>query len=120
MVTPATLFSKVALVIVTILFEGIIIQEGSILFLGLGHGRIADTHYRQKERVAVWIDYLQHPSPATKAKFEHEMSLMHRHEDWKPILSIVLFFAINGIGFYYYFKSRGFNAITRKPPVITA
>jgi hypothetical protein len=97
---------KSAVVVAALFLELIVLQLGSALFFGLGHGQILDTHYRQKERVAAFIENIQHPSLEAKAKLQEELSLMRKHEDWKTYLGISLFFAINGIWIYYYFRER--------------
>ena len=42
------------------------------------HGETVDVAYRRKERMAAQLDYYQHSSPATKARFDEEMRLIRR------------------------------------------
>jgi len=76
------------------------------LAFGYGHGQIVDTVYRRQERLAALIDYHQHPSPETKARFQDELRLMHKHEDWKAYLAVGSFLVINGVWIYFYFRGR--------------
>jgi hypothetical protein len=101
---------KLVVVISALCVELVVLALGNELIFGLGHGQIADTRYRQKERVAAWIDDLNRPSPETKAKFREELRLMHKHEDWKMSLAVGVFFAINGVWIYYYFRGKRINA----------
>lgn len=100
------IISKLSLVILVLVLEPIVLEFGYELFFGLGHGQIVDTRYRNKERVAALFENIRHPSPETKAKLQEEISLMHKHEDWKTYLGIALFFAINAIWIYYYFREK--------------
>jgi hypothetical protein len=78
---------------------------GQLLFLGScdphPHGAIVDVRYRRKERLAAYLDYNLHPSPATRAVLNAELTRMKRYE-WL-ILSVLLgtLVAANGMGIYY-------------------
>jgi len=75
-------------VIISVLFiELMALQYGTILLFGLGHGKILDTRYRNKERVAAFIENIEQPSAQTKANLQKELDLMHKHEDWKTYLA---------------------------------
>ena len=95
---------KLLVVILALFLELVVLQFGSELLFGMSHGMMADAHYRRAERLAAFFDYHEHPSPDTKAKFQEEMRLMHKHEDWKAELALGLFIIINGTGIYYYFR----------------
>jgi hypothetical protein len=66
------------------------------------HGEMGSVRYRHQERFAAFIDYRQHPSPATKATFDEEMRLLHEHEDWRPYLEWSLIMLANGACIYYF------------------
>ena len=86
------------------MLELVVLEFGSELLFGMSHGAMADTHFRRQERLAAFADYHNHPSPDTKATFDEEMRLMHKHEDWKLYLGLGLFIVINGAGIYYYWS----------------
>ena len=90
------------MVILAMFLELVFIQAVS----PISHGMAFDTQYRHTERIIVFKDYAQHPSPETKARWQQELSLMHKHEDWKWELKLALFVAANGFGFYWYFRCR--------------
>jgi hypothetical protein len=107
---------KIIVVVSAILLEVAVLEIGSEFIFGLRHGMIVDSPYRREERLAALTDSLQHPSPETKARFQEELRLMHKHEDWKAYLGVGLFFAINAVWIFYYF--RGVRSSTApKPPV---
>jgi hypothetical protein len=54
--------------------------------------------------LAAFRDSKIQPSPETKARFQEELQLMHKHEDWKQYLAIGLFIAANAVWIYYYFR----------------
>src|ERR1019366_4013940 len=88
-------------VVLLVLFLEIALLE--VLFPG--HGEIAAS-YRLQERSAAVYDYRDHPSAETKAKLQEELHLMHKHEDWKGYLALGVFFAVNGVWIYFYFRGR--------------
>lgn len=73
------------------------------------HGEIVDVSYRGKERLVAWLENAQHPSPATKAKLQEELRLMHRHEDWKGYVALGLLVGLNIAGFYYLLRHEKKN-----------
>lgn len=95
---------KIVVVLAALFLELAVLQFGSEIIFGPGHGQIVDTRYRQKERVAAFSDYEYHRSPETTARFQEELRLMHKHEDWKMYLVMGVFFAVNGVWIYYYFR----------------
>ena len=95
---------KLFVVIVALILELVLLEFGSELLFGMSHGMMADARYRRVERLAAFRDSIEHPSPATKAAFQDEMRLMHRHEDWKWQLVLGILVVINGVGIYYYFR----------------
>jgi hypothetical protein len=98
------IISKVFVVVLALILELVIIDCGGELLFGRSHGMMADTQYRRKERLEAFVDYHHHPSPESKATFQEEMRLMHKHEDWKLELTLGLFVILNGVGIYYYFR----------------
>jgi hypothetical protein len=88
-------------VVLLVLFLEIVLLE--VLFPE--HGEIAAS-YRLQERSAAVYDYRDHPSAETKAKLREELHLMHKHEDWKGYLALGVFFAVNGVWIYFYFRGR--------------
>jgi len=64
------------------------------------HGMSHDVSYRHQERLAAWMDSRQHPSPATEARFQDEMRLMHEHEDWKIHAGLGVLVVLNVAGIY--------------------
>ena len=66
------------------------------------HGEVFQVSYRQKERVEAWLDYRQHPSPATETTYRAELRLMHSHEDWKIYVGLGALVVLNGFGIYYF------------------
>ena len=84
-----------------LILELVVLQIASDMFYH-GHGPIADTRYRQKERLAAYFDSREHPSPESKAKYQEELRLMHGHEDWKVYVALGCFITFNGVGIYYY------------------
>jgi hypothetical protein len=109
-----TLF-KIIMVISVLFLELAILQFSS----GLSHGMIVDTEYRRHERLEALRDSKLHPSPETEARFQEELRLMHKHEDWKEYLEVGSFFAFNAIWIYYYFRGGRSNTAS-KPPVIAS
>jgi hypothetical protein len=97
---------KFVVVIAALYFELLLLGIGSEIIFGSSHGAIVDTSYRRKERLAAFVDFHNNPSPETRAKFQEELRLMHKHEDWKMYLAISLLVAINGVWIYYYFRER--------------
>jgi hypothetical protein len=92
-------------VVVMVLFlELVLLEFGSELIFGLSHGIIIDTKYRQEQRIKAFENYLDHPSPTTKAAFQEEVRLMHKHEDWKWELGYASWILLNSIWIYYYFR----------------
>jgi hypothetical protein len=96
---------KLFVIVLALILELVVLDFGSLIILGPGHGLIVDTRYRQKERVAAFNDYIYHRSPETTARFQDEARLMHKHEDWKLYLVASYFsssmeraFIIIGIG----------------------
>jgi hypothetical protein len=65
------------------------------------HGMIHDVSYRRAERFTTLRDYLQHPSADTKAVFDREVALMHKHEDWKEHVALGLLLAANVTAVYF-------------------
>jgi len=96
-------FSKSLAVILVLYLELAVLQVGSVIIFGPSHDPIG-ARYRHKERLAAYFDSRYHPSPETKAAFEEELRLMHKHEYWKGYLALGLFFAINGVWIYYYLR----------------
>ena len=80
---------KVIVVLLALFLEIAILEFGPEVFGARSHGMMADAQYRRKERLAAYFDYQQHPSPESKAMFQEEMRLMHKHEDWKWELPFV-------------------------------
>ena len=105
---------KLLVVIVALFVELVVLQFGSELLFGMSHGMIVDVRYRRAERLAAFRDSIEHPSPATKAAFQEELRLMHKHEDWKWELALGLFIVINGVWIYYYFRRRPNTALGPK------
>ena len=95
---------KLLVVVLALIGELVVLQFGSEILFGNSHGAMVDTSFRRHERIAAFFDYHNHPSPATKATFDNEMRLMHRHENWKLYLALSLFVVINGAGIYYYWN----------------
>ena len=95
---------KLLVVILVLFLELVVLQFGGDFLFGMSHGMIADAPYRRTERLAAFRDSMDHPSPSTKAAFQEELRLMHKHEDWKWELALRLFVVINGVGIYYYFR----------------
>ena len=112
-------FFKIVVVILALYLEVAVLQLGSVILFGPGHGQIVDTRYRQKERVAAFNDYEYHRSPETTARFQEELRLMHKHEDWKMYLAIGLYFAINGVWIYYFFRGSLRHEAALKPTATT-
>jgi hypothetical protein len=100
------ILSKLLVVILALFLELVVLEIGSEILFGMSHGMMADARYRRSERLAAFFDYHEHPSPETKAKFQEEMRLMHKHEDWKAYLAIGLFVVVNGVWIYYFFRGR--------------
>lgn len=67
---------------------------------GMGH----DVRYRNKERLIALIMYTHNTSPSTKAIYEEELRLMHKHEDWKKYVALGLMAILNGIGIFYFLR----------------
>jgi hypothetical protein len=55
--------------------------------------------YRRHEREAALIDHSLHPSSATEARFQEELRLMHKHEDWKIYAMLGLLVALKWVAF---------------------
>ena len=66
------------------------------------HGMMGDVSYRRAERLGTFRDYMRLRSTDTKAAFDKEMILMHRHEDWKIYAALGLLVAINGTAIYWF------------------
>ena len=66
------------------------------------HGEIFAVQYRNQERYAAWNNSIFHPSPTTKAAFQEEMRLMHKHEDWKTYVALGFLGVLNVVGIYYF------------------
>jgi len=47
---------------------------------------IVDVKYRRAERTTALENYTTTRSPETKAALDREITLMHKHEDWKTYL----------------------------------
>ena len=90
---------KITLVALFVIFELFLLA----VFLYPG-GMINDVSYRKAERLGAFRDYVQSHSAGAKAAFDHEMNLMHSHEDWKMDLALGLLVAINGAGVYYFLR----------------
>ncbi|HEY1719425.1 MAG TPA: hypothetical protein VGH42_14190 [Verrucomicrobiae bacterium] len=84
--------------------ELVVLEIGGELLFGMSHGAMVDTRFHRQERIAAFEEYHDHPSAATKATFDEEMRLMHKHEDWKLYLRLGLFVVVNGIGIFYYWN----------------
>lgn len=66
------------------------------------HGEKAEVKVRRRERIAAFFDYSQNPSLTTKATFDEEIRLMHRHEDWKIYFAGALLVAAKVISIYLF------------------
>ena len=95
---------KLFVIVLALFLELVVFEFGSLIIFGPGHGQIVDTRYRQKERIAAFNDYEYHRSPENTARFQEELRLMHKHEDWKLYLALGLFVVVNGAGIYYYWN----------------
>ncbi len=89
---------KIVIVFLVLFLEVVLLE-----MLFPGHGEIA-TSYRLHERSAAVYDYQDHPSVETKTKFQEELRLMHKHEDWKAYLALIVFCAVNGVWIYFYLR----------------
>src|ERR1041385_3897049 len=93
--------------LVKILLVGFILGF-ELIFIGTynpyPHGEIVDVRYRGKERLTAYMNYHINPSPTTEAKFKEELSLMHKHEDWKTYATLGVLFTFNVIGVYYFLR----------------
>jgi len=69
------------------------------------HGMIVDVKYRRAERMTALQDYTTTRSPETKAALDRELTLMHKHEDWKTYL-VDASFLIASILIAYLFLKR--------------
>ena len=98
------IISKLFVIVLALILELVVLEIGSEMLFGISHGAMADTRFRRQERLAAFFDYHNHPSPATKATFDEEMRLMHRHEDWKLYVEWSVFAIVNGAGIYYYWN----------------
>jgi hypothetical protein len=90
-----------------ILLVGIVLVIELLAYLQwspYSHGVLGGVVYRAKERIAATVDYHQHPSPATKAKFDEELRLMHQHEDWKYWANLAFVLVANVAGIYVFLK----------------
>ena len=68
------------------------------------HGMIADVRYRHAKRLTTLRDYVEHHSADTRAAYDHELALMHSHEDWKGYSALGLLVAINGAVIYFFLR----------------
>ena len=98
------IISKFVVIVLALIIELVVLEIGGEVLFGRSHGMMADTRFRHQERIAAFFDYHDHPSPATKATFDEEMRLMHKHEDWKVYLRLSIFFVVNAVGIYYYWN----------------
>jgi hypothetical protein len=95
---------KLLVVVLALIGELVVLEIGSEILFRNSHGEMVDTSFRRHERIAAFFDYHEHPSSATKATFDNEMRLMHRHNDWKLYLALSLFVVINGVAIYHYWN----------------
>ena len=95
---------KLVVVFLALILELVVLEIGSEMLFGMSHGAMVDTPFRRHERLAAFREYQELPSPATKAAFNEEMRLMHKHEDWKLYLGLSIFLVLNGAGIYYYWN----------------
>jgi hypothetical protein len=64
------------------------------------HGMSNQVSFRHAERSTAWLDSRQHPSPASEARFQDELRLMHEHEDWKIHTALGVLVVLNVAGIY--------------------
>ncbi|MGC9943236.1 MAG: hypothetical protein ABSE48_15510 [Verrucomicrobiota bacterium] len=95
--------SQLLNVVLVLFLELVILEVGEELLFGRSHGAMADVVFRRHERLDAFNDWHTNPSPATKSRFDEEMRLMHKHEEWKYEVAWGLFVVLNGVGIYYYF-----------------
>ena len=92
---------KIALVALVVIFEFLFFP---MLFNPYPHGMFTDASYRRAERFQALRDYTEHQSADTRAALDHELDLMHRHEDWKGYLALGLLIAANMVAIYCVFR----------------
>ncbi len=68
------------------------------------HGMVADVRYRHTERFVALRDYMEHHSADTKAAYDRELALLHKHEDWKEFLTLGLLLAANVAAVYFFLR----------------
>ena len=98
------IISRLFVIVLALIVELVVLEFGGEVLFGRSHGMMADARFRHQERIAAFFDYHDHPSQATKATFDEEMRLMHRHEDWKVYLWLSILFTVNAAGIYYYWN----------------
>ena len=76
------------------------------------HGMVADVRYRHTERFVALRDYMEHHSTDTKAAYDRELALMHKHEDWKGYLTLGLLLAANVVAVYFFLRYEHRRAAT--------
>lgn len=103
---PMRMAFKLLVIVAALFLEILLLDVGNGLIFGLSHGQMADVSYRRKQRFKAYFDYRQNPNEKTKADFQEEMRLMHRHEDWKTYLGVGLFFGVNGVWIYFYLREK--------------
>ena len=65
---------------------------------------IADVSYRHTEHFVALRDYMEHHSTDTRAAYDRELALMHKHEDWKGYLALGLLLAANVAAVYLFLR----------------
>ena len=70
------------------------------------HGEIADSRYRQRERLGAYFRYHEHPSKAAAAVLNRELLLMHKHDDWRLYAWSSLIIAGNMVVIWQFLAGR--------------
>jgi hypothetical protein len=92
---------KITLIAMTVILEFLFV---TMFCNPYPHGMIADVSYRHTERFVALRDYMEHHSTDTRAAYDRELALMHRHEDWKGYLALGLLLAANVAAVYFFLR----------------
>ena len=68
------------------------------------HGAVLDEPYRNAERKAVLYAWVEHRTPETKAAYDTEVVLLHRHMMQRALAILVAGLAFDAVGIYLFWK----------------
>ena len=68
------------------------------------HGPVLDEPYRNPERRTALFAWLKQPTPATRAAYDAELTLLHKHMMQTAVTILIAGLAVNGAAIFWLWR----------------